>query len=1044
MSTDPTQHRLLAILAADAVGFSAAMAIDDRGTVASLEAARAVFRRLVAQGSGRVVDTAGDSVLAVFDSAGAAVAAALAAQDELGVNGPAPLRFRIGLHLGDVIVQHDGSVYGDGVNVAARLQALAEPGAVVVSQVVRGIVASRVGAVFDDLGEHDLKNLGRQRAYRVRRQGQARGAASPEDGLRFGPAGSPARFELQARERRLLVDGVPAVLGARAFDLLLALVDRAGSLVSKQELLERVWPGLVVEEANLSVQVSSLRKVLGGEIIATIPGRGYRFTAPVRAHDAGACDPASATAPARDLPGSAAPQPAPPTPATLRTNLPSLLTPLIGRDDDLAALHELVAGHRLVTVVGAGGMGKTLLAQHLLTARTSRHTHGVCWVELGPLTDPTQIAPAIAAAVGVPLQGDDAVAALTRTLAPLELLLALDNAEHLLDAVARVVDAVLRAAPGIRVLVTSQARLKLAAERVMRLGTLAVPQGPLPAAEALAFGAVALFVERAQAVDSRFALSDANAPAVIALCSGLDGLALAIELAAARAPLLGVQKLADSLDARLKLLASSQNRHAPQRQQTLRAALEWSHGLLAERERTVFRRLAVIAGSLDLPCVQRIASDEQLDEWAVLDALDILVDRSLVAVVQPEDWPAARYRLLDSPKAFALELLTQAGEVEAVRLRHAQALRDGLLSRDDARLAGQIALAELETAATLDRDDAIEAAQWADSRERRALAVDLLAPLLGAVYGTLSHPTPGQVQWLERLTSDDLSPLQRWRVWVVLQAMSQGPAAKRAALDQARRALDELPPSAERERGLQWWSINHAYVAWTSDDRETARALLREMYALHDPRWLVNPSARTVLAAILVACGDAEQAREAVRFITALPRSEAGISRITLMDALMTVGDYASAIALGRDELAHLAGSRDAQRRVFAQLNLAGALLAVDQVDEAADLLRAGWARTGAFDAYAFDEYVPWYADYLALLAALRGRPAVAARLLGFSDRAYADRDDERMHNEENAFNRARDLATAALGAAEVERLSAEGALLRREDIDALVFGPPA
>jgi len=461
-------------------------------------------------------------------------------------------------------------------------------------------------------------------------------------------------------ERRLLADGEPAALGSRAFDLLLVLIEQPGTLLTKNQLLDHVWPGLVVEENNLATQISALRKVLGGDVIATIPGRGYRLTARIEAGSSGtataaAAAVASAAASANPSAPQPTPQPAAPPPqaAKLQTNLPATLPQLVGRAEDTAALGELIAQHRLVSIVGAGGMGKTTIALHLTAQRQAAYRHGVCWVEMANVTAAQALPAAIAAALGVDIGSGDALKGLCGALAPLTMLLTLDNAEQVVDGVARVTQAVLDKAPGVRFLVTSQAPLKLAGERVHRIGALAVPQGPLPAAEALSFGAVALFTERAQAADSRFTLTDANAPAVIDLCRQLDGLALAIELAAARAPMLGVQRLADSMGDRLKMLISSRNCIAPARQQTLRATLDWSHGFLEAREQAVFRRLSVFAGSASLTLVQQVvpdapdrvapsqgAPDEPLDEWASCLHVVSCLGPCLSPAVRPRLWRA--------------------------------------------------------------------------------------------------------------------------------------------------------------------------------------------------------------------------------------------------------------------------------------------------------------------------------------------------------------------------------------------------------------------
>ncbi|HSW23751.1 MAG TPA: adenylate/guanylate cyclase domain-containing protein, partial [Burkholderiaceae bacterium] len=315
------RERLLAILAADVAGYSRLMSLDDRATVAALDAARALFREQVAGHGGRVIDMAGDSVLAVFDTVTGAVDAALAVQRMIAAADGATaedrrMRFRIGIHVGDVIEKADGTVYGDGVNIAARLEGLADPGSLAVSQAVHGMVARRVNVAFDDIGEQTVKNIAQPvRVYRLRNRA-----------LHFG------RYELQFSERRLLVDGKPAALPARALALLIALAEQRGQLIGKQALVERAWPGVALEDTDIAPQIHALRELFGGEIVVTVPGRGYRFTP---AADAGV----PATRPMPEAAVAASPLAQAPA---LRTNLPAELPTLLGRADDLAALATLI------------------------------------------------------------------------------------------------------------------------------------------------------------------------------------------------------------------------------------------------------------------------------------------------------------------------------------------------------------------------------------------------------------------------------------------------------------------------------------------------------------------------------------------------------------------------------------------------------------------------------------------------------------------------------------------------------------------------------
>ncbi len=739
------------------------MSLDDRGTVAALDAARAVFSLQIAGHDGRVIDMAGDSVLAVFETATAAVKAALAIQRQLRVTlghegtDDRRMRFRLGIHVGDVIEKADGTVYGDGVNIAARLEGLAEPGGVAVSHAVQGIVSGRVAIAFVDIGEQAVKNIARPvRVYRLSDDAATDAPPLPSapqatalQALRFGT------LEFRPAQRQLRVDGKDLPLGGRAFDVLSHLIEQRHRVVPRNELFDRVWQGMAVNESNLQTQVSALRKLLGARAIATVPGRGYQFTL------AQTCE--SATA---DIVPPAAETPAVPTAPAASTLASRALPPapphMLGRDDDLAALQRLLQQHRLITVVGAGGMGKTTLALAAAHGVQADPPDGVAWVELAPVADAALLVSVVARQLAIPVPGSNPQAALVNALAPRRMLLVLDNAEHLLEAVAALVHAVLDGAPGVRVLVTSQAALNLGGERLFRLGALAAPDLGASVEEALGYGAVALFVDQAQAADRHFQLTPDNLPAVVDLCVHLDGVALAIKLAAARLPLFGLQGLQARLSERFRLLGQGP-RSAPSRQQTLRAALDWSHGLLSVHEQTVFRRLGVFASAFALDLAAKTACDDTHDEWAVIEALGVLVDRSLVMLDAQGD---ARYRLLESAREYALGKLDEAGERRAVNERAARVMRQhfaALAEAEPQMLARHLsdggcqaeAVAEWERAATqalarsshaeavLHLDKAVEltralAAEAADPSElrRKEIALQLrLGPLVMMTKG---------------------------------------------------------------------------------------------------------------------------------------------------------------------------------------------------------------------------------------------------------------------------------------------------------------------
>jgi len=451
------------------------------------------------------------------------------------------------------------------------------------------------------------------------------------------------RVEVRPAERTLLVEGKAAHLGARAFDVLVALLDRRDRVVSKDELFDVVWPGLVVEENNLHVQISALRKLLGAEALATVAGRGFRFVAPVETVDAPSCPP-----PARNH------------------NLPEALNSFVGRAPEIARVKEMLAASRLVTLSGTGGTGKTRLSLRVAQDVLGDYPDGIWFVELAPLTDGVRVAQAVASVLGVKEDaGHPVLEALLRYVRDRRLLLVLDNCEHVLQPAAELVKAMLVAAPHVRALASSREALHVTGEAVLPVPALEVPAAR-DAVEALArCDSVRLFVDRAAGVLPAFKLTAANAPAVASICRRLDGIALAIELAAARVGSLSVEQIASRLDDSLRLVKGG-DRTAQSRQQTLRGSIDWSYDLLEIAERELFRRLAVFTGGWTLEAAEAVGAGGDVQAGDVVDLLTRLVDKSLVAM----DASGERYRLLDTVRQYAQELLVASGEDDAVRGRH--------------------------------------------------------------------------------------------------------------------------------------------------------------------------------------------------------------------------------------------------------------------------------------------------------------------------------------------------------------------------------------
>lgn len=444
------------------------------------------------------------------------------------------------------------------------------------------------------------------------------------------------RFEVRPTQRAVLRDGQPLPVGARAFDVLMALLHRAGELVTKEQLLDQAWPGLVVEEANVHVQVSQLRKWLGAEAIGTVAGLGYRFTLPL---DGG---------PARH-------------------NLPAERTGFIGRDTALAEAQSRLATARLLTLIGIGGTGKTRLALKLAERCAAAGGTDVVWVDLAPVEAAEPLLPTVAQAAGCPLRASEVLqATLASHLGRRPTLLVLDNCEHLLDAVASLAATLLDAAPALRLVATSREALGLPGESVLPVRPLDLPAPGCSPASALEAEAVRLFLQRAEAASP--GVSALAAPEVVAeICRRLDGIPLALELAAARLQLVSPAQLLELLDQRFRLLVGG--RRALPRQQTLATVIQWSHDHLRPEEQRLLQHLAVCAGGCDLDAAAALSGRAD-DRPALLDGLARLADLSLLEVQHADGAP--RYLLLETVRQFALERLHEGGLLAEARERHAR------------------------------------------------------------------------------------------------------------------------------------------------------------------------------------------------------------------------------------------------------------------------------------------------------------------------------------------------------------------------------------
>jgi predicted ATPase/DNA-binding winged helix-turn-helix (wHTH) protein len=537
------------------------------------------------------------------------------------------------------------------------------------------------------------------------------------------------RFELQVHERRLLVAGAPVALSPRAFDLLVALVERAGHLVTKDELLERVWRNVVVEENTLRAQVSGLRKILGSDAFTTVSGRGYRFTLEIV--DAGTQASTTHIAP--------------------RHNLPQQLTSFIGRDNEIEQLRGLLRKGRLLTLTGAGGCGKTRLALQIAADQLPSFRDGIWLVELASLTDPDLVPQTAADTLGLEEHpGESLTQTVIDHLASRHLLLVLDNAEHLLAACAQLVEAALRRCAHLIILVTSRERLGIAGELTFRVPSLSVPDPKLDTApdRLSSFESARLFIERAQLQRPHFAVTAQNAPALASICHRLDGIPLAIELAAPRVRSMSVEEVDRRLDRRFSLLTGG-SRTALPRHRTLRSAIDWSYDLLNDAEQALLCRVSVFSGGWTLDAAEQVCSGDGIADDRILDLLTSLVDKSLV--LAEEHAGTTRYRLLETVSDYANERSCR-DDREASRRNHHLTYFVALAEEAEREIALGDRRAGLDRTGA-EHDNLRTALTWASSTDANASLGLRMAAALWRFWSFRGYWSEGRSQLAEQLAS---------------------------------------------------------------------------------------------------------------------------------------------------------------------------------------------------------------------------------------------------------------------------------------------------
>ena len=712
-------------------------------------------------------------------------------------------------------------------------------------------------------------------------------------------------------------------------------------------------------------------------------------------------------------------------------NLPIARTTFVGREHDLAEVTALLDRHRLLTLVGFGGVGKTRLAIQVGSEVLDRYPDGVWFVDFGPITDSQLVASVTAQALGMSRQqGHRVDEAIPAWLKRKHLVLIFDNSEHVLETTAALADAILATARDVRILATSRQALNISGEAVHQLAPLAVPAeaAGLKTDEALGYGAVALFADRAMAADTRFVLTDDNAAVVAEICRRLDGIPLAIELAAARVKVLSISNLALRLNERFKLLTGG-SRSAPPRQKTLTALIDWSYDLLAPHERLLFARLGIFAGGFGLDAVAAVCSGEGLDGIDIFDLLTSLTEKSLVVADTRDE--QERYRLLESTAAYALEKLIASGQRERLARCHGEYFRERAEAADERRGSGSrfAWLAEME----LELDNYRAALEWALTQDNDAPLGGAIAGALGALWSDAGLVAEGRY-WIELALPRVIQaeqPANAARLQLALSGLSDGNRKLENAESavQLYQSVGDLRGAARAQRlcGFALYQMGRIDEA-----REVIARALVASRACSDT-WNVG-DCLNLLAIIEVSRGNLRAGREL--FGQALVEMKArgdelGAARLlgNMAELAFAAGDPEQALRLTREAL-DLTSRRKHRLEASWHNNTAAYCVALGDTasacESALEALRL--ARQVGHELY-----IAVALQHLALLAALDGDIRRGARLLGYVDARYRQLGLKREPTEQWGYDKLLAALRVSLTEDEITRLAAEGGALSED-----------